>query len=244
MNIQDFPRELDCRIAAHDLLTHPFYRAWTHGELTPEDLRHYAMQYFHQVAAFPGYLKMLECRLHADALNLVEGRELAQIVAQNRAEEEGAASPDDRAHEGRSHAELWLDFAEGMGADRTGAASAQPLAEMQSLIDTFQEIAGEGTPAEALAAFYAYESQVPRIAQEKERGLKELYGADRATCAYFTVHKSADIHHARVWREQLEKQIHGSPGLEEQALQAAERVAQALWRALDGIERERLARAA
>jgi pyrroloquinoline-quinone synthase len=111
------------------------------------------------------------------------------------------------------------------------------------LIDTFQDIARAGSPAQALAAFYAYESQVPRIAQEKARGLLETYGADAKTCAYFTVHQTADVHHARVWNEQLEKQVHaGGADCQAKALEAAERIALALWRALDGIERERLAR--
>src|SRR4029077_2764979 len=122
--------------------------------------------------------------------------ELMQAVAENRAGEDG-------------HAELWLDFAEGMGADRARVSREQPLAVVQGLIDTFQNVAREGSAAEALAAFYAYESQVPRIAQEKARGLLETYGADAKTCAYFTVHQTADIHHARVWNEQMEKQVYG-----------------------------------
>jgi pyrroloquinoline-quinone synthase len=156
------------------------------------------------------------------------GGELMQAVAENRAGEDG-------------HAELWLDFAEGMGADRARVSSGQPLAEIQDLIDAFQSIAREGSPAEALAAFYAYESQVPRVAQEKARGLLEMYGADARTCAYFTVHQTADVHHARVWNEQLEKQVQGDAGGQTKALQAAERIALALWRALDGVERQRLA---
>src|SRR5262249_23355079 len=146
MTSPEFRQELDSRIAKHDLLTHPFYRAWSMGELTQEDLRQYAMQYFHHVAAFPDYLEMFESRPQLDG-------ELAQAVADNRAGEDG-------------HAELWLDFAEGMGADRSMVSSGQPLAEIQELIETFQAIAREGSPAEALAAFYAYESQVPRIATE------------------------------------------------------------------------------
>jgi pyrroloquinoline-quinone synthase len=125
------------------------------------------------------YLEMFESRPQLDG-------ELAQAVAENRAGEDG-------------HAELWLDFAEGVGADRARVSSGQPLAEIQDLIDTFQDIARAGSPAQALAAFYAYESQVPRIAQEKARGLLETYGADAKTCAYFTVHQTADVHHARVW---------------------------------------------
>jgi pyrroloquinoline-quinone synthase len=221
MNSQAFRQELDFRIAKHDLLTHPFYRAWAMGELTQEDLRRYAMQYFHHVAAFPDYLEMFESRPQLNG-------ELAQAVAENRAGEDG-------------HAELWLDFAEGMGADRAMVSNEQPLPGIQALIETFQGIAREGSAAEALAAFYAYESQVPRIAEEKARGLKEMYGADEKTCGYFTLHQTADIHHARVWNEQLEKQTRNADG-QTKALAAAVRIAQALWRALDGIERERLNR--
>lgn len=221
MNTAEFHQELDSRIARHDLLTHPFYRAWAMGELTQEDLRQYAIEYFHHVAAFPDYLEMFESRPH------MEG-ELAQAVAENRAGEDG-------------HAELWLDFAEGMGADRAMVSSRQPIKEIQELIDTFQSIAREGEPAEALAAFYAYESQVPRIAEEKARGLKDLYGADEKTCGYFTLHQTADVHHARVWNDQLEKQTRNEES-QAKALAAAERIAQALWRALDGVERERLQR--
>jgi len=121
-------------------------------------------------------------------------------------------------------------------------SSEQPLAEIQALIDTFQNVAREGSAAEALAAFYAYESQVPRIAQEKARGLLEMYGADARTCAYFTVHQTADVHHAHVWDQQLEKQVYGDADGQMKALQAGEKIAVALWRALDGIERQRLAR--
>lgn len=232
MTLTEFRKELESRIARHDLLCHPFYQAWSKGQLTRHDLRAYASQYFHHVAAFPEYLEMLEVRLES-------APRLAEAVARNRAEEEGADS------DGRSHAEMWLDFAEGMGADRSVVASSVPLPEIEQLMATFQNIAREGSPSEALAAFYAYESQVPRIAEEKARGLKNLYGADERTYSYFTHHQSADVYHALVWSEQLEKQVDGpNLALQEKALNAAERVAQSLWQALDGIERERLARAA
>ncbi len=225
MNTPEIRQELDSRIARYDLLTHPFYRAWAMGELTREDLRSYAIEYFHHVAAFPDYLEMFESRPELSG-------ELAQAVAENRAGEVG-------------HAELWLDFAEGMGAGRAIVAGGQPLREIQELIDTFQSIAREGTAAEALAAFYPYESQVPRIAAEKARGLKEMYSADAKTCGYFTLHQTADVHHARVWNEQLEKQVRaGDDDSRIRALEAGERIAVALWRALDGIERERLKRRA
>jgi pyrroloquinoline-quinone synthase len=112
------------------------------------------------------------------------------------------------------------------------------------LIEYFQFVANEGTPAEALAAFYAYESQVPRIANEKNRGLREMYGADDNTRAYFTLHATADVYHSRVWRNQLEKRITENPVAADGALEAAENAARRLWRALDGMEARRTALAA
>ena len=90
-----------------------------------------------------------------------------------------------------------------------------------------------------MAALYAYESQVPRIASEKERGLREMYGADDKTCGYFSLHAEADVHHARVWRNLLEKRIAEHPEAADRALDAAESAARMLWQALDGIDARR-----
>ena len=132
------------------------------------------------------------------------------------------------------HADLWLDFVEGMGGSR--ARAGQTVPEVSSLISWFQNVASEGTPEEALAAFYAYESQVPRIAREKDRGLRDLYGADEQTRAYFTLHTTADVYHSQVWSKQLEKRVAAHPETAEKALAAAETAARKLWEALDGIE--------
>ena len=108
----------------------------------------------------------------------------------------------------------------------------------------FHRVAGEGTPEEALAAFYVYESQVPRLAKEKGRGLREMYGADDKTCGYFTLHATADVLHSNVWRKQLENRITANPEAAQAALDTAENTAQLLWQALDGIEAVRTAVAA
>jgi pyrroloquinoline-quinone synthase len=101
MELQAFLTALEERIARYDLLCHPYYKAWTAGELTREDLREYASDYFHHVAAFPAYLSALHSRL--------EDGEQRRAVLRNLCGEE---------IEGRPHSELWLDFAEGMGAGR------------------------------------------------------------------------------------------------------------------------------
>jgi pyrroloquinoline-quinone synthase len=233
MTSRQFFRELDTRIAKYDLLCHPFYKAWSAGELTRKDLREYALDYYQHVHAFPSYLA-------AFALRLNEG-ELRRAVLANMRDEQGG---EDRADgPGEPHAELWMDFAKGMGAGQTEFAH-QSVPEISRLVAHFSIVASEGTPEEALAAFYAYESQVPRVAQEKERGLREMYGADARTTSYFSLHATADVYHSNVWREQLGKRVTANPETAGGALDAAEAAAKALWTALDGIEERRTAQTA
>src|ERR1700752_303439 len=97
MTTAEFFQELDSRIANYDLLCHPFYKAWSSGELTRDDLREYAQDYYEHVRAFPTYLAELGIRLD-------EGN-LRQAVLANMADEKGLAGGE------RVHSELWLDFA-------------------------------------------------------------------------------------------------------------------------------------
>jgi len=226
MTTAEFAAELDARIARFDLLCHPFYKAWSEGQLTREDLREYALDYYEHVSAFPTYLAEL-------ALRLDEGHTRRAVLA-NMGEEMGHEKGRPSAP---SHAELWMDFAEGMGAGKT---FVQPvLNEIKELVRHFNDVAREGSVEETLAAFYAYESQVPRIATEKERGLRAWYGADDKTCGYFTLHQTADVYHAQVWRKLLEKQVAENPAAAEKALAAGEAAAAKLWGALDGMENRR-----
>ena len=227
MTSQEFIQQLDDRISKYDLLCHPFYKAWSEGKLTRKDLSDYAHEYYHHVDAFPSYLDEFAARLQQGHLR--------HAVLANRDEEIGADGS-------RAHSELWLDFAEGMGGTRSAPPTQVP--EVKNLVSHFHEVAREGALEEALAAFYAYESQVPRVASEKARGLREMYAADEKTCGYFTVHTTADVYHSNVWRNQLERIVEDNPAREQRALAAAENAAKALWTALDGIEAARMSQAA
>ena len=225
MHTLQFATRLDESIAAYDLLRHPFYHAWSRGKLTPEDLAEYAQDYYHHVESFPRALARFARRL---------GRgELRAVVLANLHEELGSRSCD-------SHAALWVNFAEGVGV-RT-PISTKPSPGVRELLDFFERVASEGTPEEALATFFAYESQVPKISETKLYGLRKFYGADGRTCQYFLVHISADRYHAQAWRMQLEKRITLYPQLAASALAAASRAASVLWKALDGIESARIER--
>jgi pyrroloquinoline-quinone synthase len=233
MTTQEFFAQLDSSIAKYDLLCHPFYKAWSAGDLTRDDLREYARDYFHHVEAFPTYLAELGVRL--------EDGELRRAVLANMCDEMGEA---DGAGDGaRAHSELWLDFAEGMGAGRD-MRGHHAVSEVTELVSSFHNVASEGTPEEALAAFYVYESQVPRVAKEKARGLREMYAADERTCGYFDLHTTADVFHSQVWRQQLAKLLEANPEVAEKALEAGVSAGKGLWRALDGIQPRRMERAA
>ena len=227
MDTKEFLAALDQHILKYDLLCHPFYKAWSAGELTRDDLRQYAEDYYHHVQAFPGYLAQFGVRL--------EESELRRAVLANMTDENGGENAFGQPE--RSHAELWLDFVEGMGGRRVTARP--PVKEVRELIVSFQRVASEGTAEEALAAFYAYESQVPRVAAEKDRGLRDLYGASAETRKYFTLHTTADVYHSQAWRTLLERRVAAQPEAAERSLVAAESAAKALWIALDGIEARR-----
>jgi pyrroloquinoline-quinone synthase len=222
-------------IARYDLLTHPFYTAWTRGELTREQLHFYGEQYLTHVAAFPTYLTALHARLPEGPAR--------RAVLTNAFEEEA---------DGRSHADLWRSFVAGMAPTEGPASDAATLPEISALVGTFRTLAESASPAAAIAAFHAYESQVPRIAAQKRRGLREQYSADSAACEYFRIHETADIHHAAVWSDLLDRELAAAEAAgpetlaacEADILHGTESAARALWTALDGIEAARTQMAA
>lgn len=227
MDMTSFWAEVESKIAEFDLLCHPFYVAWRKGELTRADLKMYATEYYRHVEAFPEYLEALEKRLP-------EGK-ARSVIAENRCDELGAVAADKRPH-----SDLWLDFAEGMGADPQEVKSHEPTGHVRSLIDKFRAISSEGSTLEALISFYAYESQIPRVAKEKAIGLKKLYGAPPAAYKYFSIHTTADIEHANDWRELISEEIASNPEKKDLAVNTAENIARSLWQVLDQVESRRM----
>jgi pyrroloquinoline-quinone synthase len=206
---------LDELIEQHHLLKHPFYRAWSDGTLPKETLQLYATQYYQHVRSFPENLRQLAGRT---------GGHLGSIIQENLDEELDPIAP---------HSALWRQFAEGVGVDQTALNEAHPLPGVAVLLDAYDEIASQGTLAQAVAAFYVYEAQVPETAVQKKSGLQQFYNVtEPKTLAYFEVHQEADVRHRTAWRGWLAEQntddLFG-------VLCAAERSLKALWGALDAI---------
>jgi pyrroloquinoline-quinone synthase len=222
MQQNDFWTTVHDVLRTYDLLAHPFYEAWTQGELTPEDLAFYGRQYLHHVSAFPTYLTALHCRLPDTAMR--------RAILNNAWEEEA---------DGTAHADLWRQFAGAINPDQPGPTDTV-LPAVRRLVESYREMAQYATPPTALGAFYAYEVQVPEIAEAKLAGLKGFYGAGDEACAYFELHRTRDRNHAAVWRASIDQAIHEMPGAALEVLDGVRRGARSLWLALDEIEAARL----
>ena len=214
---------IDGAIADKSMLKHPFYLAWNEGKLTREMLRDYACQYYHLEKEFPRMVSAV----HSNAPDL----EVRQHLLENLIDEEQGEE---------NHPELWLRFAEGLGASRDEVESAELLPGTRRAVETMDEICREGSYQEGMSSLYAYESQIPAIASLKIAGLRQFYGmTDPAQYKFFTVHQEADAWHSEVERGLLASRT--APEQAEAVESAASRTAGALLGFLDDVYDEYVA---
>jgi pyrroloquinoline-quinone synthase len=206
-------------VAQRRLLDHPFYSAWSKGELTRPVLQKYAEQYYHWVHAFPTWLSAT----HANATDLTMRQE---ILANLNDEEMGVDN----------HPELWLRFCDALGLDRDAVKNADLLPETQAAIAAMRQVCRDEPAAAGLSALYAYESQQPEVMKTKREGLRDLYAVTTGH-DYFEVHEAMDVAHSAGERALIEKH---APGHEPAVLNAAAVALDATYTLLDGIERVRL----
>lgn len=212
---------LDQLIENKSLLNHPFYQAWQAGELRIEDLQIYANQYYFFEANFPRFLSAIHSKC--------DDREARQSILDNLWDEE---------HGQLNHRAMWLNFCAGLGLDKEQVEFTEIQPKTQELLDTYFNTCNQGSSSEGLAAMYAYEAQVPQVALEKIRGLKEFYGIDSPEALqFFEVHGVLDEEHSAKEAEGIVSQT--SPETEVQVEQALQSALDAWWGFLDGIEEQR-----
>lgn len=214
MNPTTLSEAIRAAIAPHSMLRHPFYQAWSMGQLPREALVRYARQYWHHVRAEPTYVSAVHSRC--------DDLQARQVLLGNLADEEMGPT---------NHPELWLRFAEGIGAPRAEVLAEEPRAETRALVDTMRALTS-GDWRVGVAALYAYESQVPEVSRAKLEGLALHYGIrDERTVGFFSVHADLDRWHSETEARLLDE--HGGP-VREEAIAAGVEAAKALWKFLDG----------
>ncbi len=212
-------KRMDEATRAHRILEHPFYKAWARGTLTLEDLDHYSRQYWRQVEAFPAYLETVAGRLPEGTAR--------EIVAENlRDEVEG------------DHLGLWLDFASGVGATPTQVRSTTAAAETKDCVRAFSNGTKTRSLAFALGMLYAYESQTPEVAETKVSGLRDHYSIEGKALEYFELHGELDVEHSAELARALDEIVVDEAAARE-AEAGAKAGAEAVWRLLDGVARQR-----
>jgi pyrroloquinoline-quinone synthase len=192
-----------------DVLRHPFYRRWSAGELSAEELARYSGQYRRAVEAIAVMSETI-----ADA---------------------APAHADLRGHaaEERDHVGLWDEFVEAVGGDPGDPASPETRECVRAWTDPSTD--GEGVDVLAtVARLYAVESGQPAISRTKREGLTERYGfAEGSATAYFRLHERRDKEHAAEMRSVIEGL--SRPEDEDRVVAAAEAALRANWRLLDGV---------
>ena len=180
-------QEIDARVARQHLLQHPFYQAWSRGELrsmlsaiTPPSI----------TTTSPPSQRISPPCTRRPTTPGVRRQILSNLM------DEEAGSP--------NHPELWLQFAESLGLKREEVKQTAKWNATKDLIETFRNCCGQRGTGVGLASLYAYESQIPAVSEKKIEGLKAFYGfTNPEGYNYFTVHIEADREHAAVEAAQI-----------------------------------------
>lgn len=175
-------QRIDSEIQKHSLLKHPFYNMWSEGKLTIDHLQGYSKEYFQLVKVVPKFVESIA----------EETGNSDDIVTKNAREES-------------EHIQLWVRFATALGLSRSDLINYGGSEKTNTAIAKLMALANF-TFEEAVAAMYAYEMELPKISRSKIDGLKKFYGMDSEDAIkYFEIHEEADVRHAQVWREILQK---------------------------------------
>lgn len=174
-------QRIDSEIEKRSLLKHSFYKMWSEGKLTIDHLQGYSKEYFQLVKIVPKFVESIAEATHNPDIMINNAREEAE------------------------HVELWVRFATALGVSKSDLIGYGGSEKTNQAVANLMALANL-TSEEAVAAMYAYEMELPKISRSKIDGLKKLYGKDSEDATkYFEIHEEADVRHAQVWREILQR---------------------------------------
>ncbi|MFL6321151.1 MAG: TenA family transcriptional regulator [Nitrososphaeraceae archaeon] len=154
---------------------------WSEGKLTIDHLKGYSREYFQLVKLVPKFVE-----------NIAKSNVDPNILENNAREE-------------AEHVELWVRFANALGVSRSDLVNYEGSEKTNEAVEKLMGLSNLRLE-EAAAAMYAYEMELPKISRSKIDGLKKFYGMDSEDATkYFETHEEADVRHAQVWREILER---------------------------------------
>lgn len=178
--IQQNLSHLDSLIAEKSLLKHPFYVKWSKGELTQDDMKIYAKEYFHLAKNVPGIVGRIKERVPAG--NTV----MAAHIEKNMIEEQ-------------EHVDLWKRFAKSLGIESAELEAYEPTVTVKTAVADLEKLATLSYE-DGVVAMYAFECELPKIAETKKDGLCKFYDLTSEDAhIYFDEHLGEE-EHLKVWR--------------------------------------------
>lgn len=177
---------IDDQISKRSLLNHRFYILWREGKLTINHLRSYSKEYFQLVKAVPELVD----NIHENLENYDPRNQYVKAVKNTQYEE-------------YQHIEPWIKFAQSLGIEKQELLEYEGNNEVNLAIENLKESCLSSI-VEGASTMYSFEKELPQISKAKIEGLKKFYNIfSDEDITYFTIHQTADIEHARLWKTLL-----------------------------------------
>lgn len=155
----DVLEAIDAIRAEHHPATQPLLRAMADGELTRDELRAFAAQYFHVVDSLPRFVSMVHSvttkhpAIRRTLLNLLVPLELHPP----------------------SIADLWLQTCASLGLFSDTVRNAEPSVTTAVCLTDFEYLCQAGT-VQGLAAIYSWLSRLPEVCRISQEAFATHYG--------------------------------------------------------------------
>src|SRR5206468_1517005 len=145
--------KIDQEVEKKSLLKHPFYKMWSNGELSLNQLQGYSLEYFQLVKVVPEMVNNIKLKM--------QGSKLKSIIEESHKEES-------------SHIDPWIRFATSLGVQKQDLLNYVCGENTKNAVSSLVELT-EDSIDEGICAMYAYELDLPNISRSKIEGLHEYY---------------------------------------------------------------------
>ena len=188
--------EIDCTVEERSLLKHPFYTMWTEGKLTMDHLRGYSKEYFQLVKTVPKFVENIYVNAGAE----LSGHTGDLDIETQDYRTKYLANIKDVLDEECQHIEPWINFARSLNLTRNEIIQYKGTNEVNEAIDKLAKLCSSSF-VNGVVVMYSFEKEIPKISSTKIDGLKCFYGiSNDQDINYFKLHETADIKHARLWK--------------------------------------------
>jgi pyrroloquinoline quinone (PQQ) biosynthesis protein C len=211
---------------------HPFFAAFSNGELPLKALGRYQALHYHYVCrALPSFGVFYARAYHLD--------DVRKMMAENLAEEEGFKAISTPGHEPHDHTELMFRFcrAAGLSDAEVRGIRMTPAWWARSLL--YYHVAASEPIGVVLAMQTTQEGQMPGLISEVLLpAFEKHYGFKRGApeIEFFSEHAAADIEHSRRQHDLCAKYL-DTPALEARALKVAQDICELRWASITELYR-------